>query len=220
MVLIPAGTLMRRKPVHIRTPFLIGKYPVTCGQFAAFVQASCYVQDGDDIGKWRKGRRRSDDHPVTFVNYGDAVAYCEWLSRKTHQAYRLPSELEWEYAARAGTTTAYYWGDDIENAARYAHLGLDYNFRQMATVYGRRLPNQFGLYDMLGSVREWCAGNEVRHVRYDPQHDENYREDSTYHIAKLKGGHDTRRLSVDFTDNSNSSVRHSEFGFRLCRNLS
>ena len=176
MVLIPPGEFMmgipteesRRekatddsaRPVHkvsIARPFWMGKNPVTRGEYAAFVEDTGYDADG---GQWRRTRfEQTDRDPVVNVRVADAEAYAEWLSRKTGRSYRLPSEAEWEYAARAGTLTARYWGDGFDDAPRYAHI------RGGGTVtVGEREPNAFGLYDMLGNVWEWTA--DIWHTDY------------------------------------------------------
>ncbi len=139
MVVVPAGTFtmgsrkdeedrsaednMDEDPLHdvtITMPFAVGKFEVTRGQFAAFVEAtghktgaSCYAWNGtewkDTAGKsWRDpGFAQTDDHPVACLSWDDAKAYVAWLAKETGKAYRLLSEAEWEYAARAGTTGPY-----------------------------------------------------------------------------------------------------------------
>ena len=137
-------------PVNIRQPFYLGRCPVTRLQFAAFVKAEKYDKAGAD---WRKpGFRQSGEHPVVNVSHDDAEAYVAWLGRKTGRVYRLASEAEWEYAARAGTTTAWFWGDTWDETHAYAHVEA----RQTVPV-GSLKPNGFGLYDMLGNVWEWVA---------------------------------------------------------------
>ena len=127
------------KPQHqvvIPKAFAIGKYPVTRGQFAAFVEATDHEMSRDlrvyrpqartllrrtSGGKWEKtssdwcypGFEQTDDHPVVTVRWEDAQTYVTWLTTKTGKAYRLPSEAEWEYACRAGTMTRYWWGNDL-----------------------------------------------------------------------------------------------------------
>lgn len=89
------------------------------------------------------------------VAYLSAENFCKWLSARTGKKYRLPTEDEWEYACRAGTTTKYYWGDDIESIDEYVwhDSNADYQTQPVAT----RKPNKFGLYDMLGNAAEWCT---------------------------------------------------------------
>ncbi len=170
--------------------FAIGKYEVTVGQFKNFVKAAkykteaeesggCYSWTGSewkqDAGKnWRNpGFSQTDDHPVVCVSWNDAMAYVKWLSKQTGQEYRLPTEAEWEYAARAGTTTARYWGDDPDKGCTFAN-GVDQTAKaqfkwtdimecQDGYLYtapmGRFRPNAWGFYDMLGNVWEWtCSG--------------------------------------------------------------
>lgn len=125
-------------------------------------------------GSWRKaGIPQNDDHPVVCVDPDDASAYVRWLSERTGRKYRLPSEAEWEYAARAGTATARFWGWEDSDACKHANvadssavraLGLDptKNFQCVddsvfTAPVGRYVPNTFGLHDVLGNVAEWTA---------------------------------------------------------------
>ena len=121
------------------------------------------------------GFEQTDEHPVVNVTWYDAMAFCEWLSRKEGKTYRLPTEAEWEYACRAGTKTRYYSGDDPETLAKVANIAdatytakfpdrVSSNARSRpatATCSPRRWanssPNAFGLYDMLGNAWQWCA---------------------------------------------------------------
>ncbi len=126
---------------------------------------------------WRDlGYRQTEREPVVCVNWQDARAYAEWLSRQTDKTYRLLSEAEWEYVARAGTKTARYWGEREEGQCRYVNgadsrtdlswrIGCDDGYARTAPV-GSYAANGFGLYDVLGNVHEWvedcwnesCAG--------------------------------------------------------------
>ncbi|MBT3071474.1 SUMF1/EgtB/PvdO family nonheme iron enzyme [Rhodomicrobium sp. Az07] len=168
MVVIPAGAFWMgskddegddserpRHRVTIPQAFALGKYPVT------FEEWDAYVADGgggflgfgtrykpDDNG-WGRGRR-----PVIDVSWDNAQAYVKWLSEKTGKLYRLPSEAEWEYACRAGTETAWFFGSSESDLDRYGWY-KDNSGRKTHPV-GEKLPNAFGLHDLHGNVWEWC----------------------------------------------------------------
>lgn len=151
------GWSVPRHPVRIAERFYLGRDQVTRGQFAAFVKATNREVAGCRGGEsWRSpGFAQTDDDPVVCVSAEDADAYVQWLSRATGKAYRLPSEAEWEYAARAGTTGAHYWGGDGAGACRHAATG---GCGLTGTVpVGRFPPNAFGLHDMLGEAWQWTA---------------------------------------------------------------
>ena len=180
------------KPVHSVTvpAFSMGKHEVTVGQFRRFVEASGYRTDaernadgnagcwslksGDDWDwvsgrSWRNpGFSVGDDHPAVCVSWNDAEAFVEWLGAQTGQAFRLPTEAEWEYAARAGSSTKYYFGNSESQLCRYgnhADSSTDFDWRnetcsdgvgkRTATV-GRYQPNSYGLNDLHGNVWEWA----------------------------------------------------------------
>jgi len=181
-----------RHRVRITKPFYLGTYHVTRGQFRQFVKDSGYKTDAEKDKKgsgwdldrmtfgynakysWRNaGFEQTDEHPVVNVSWNDAVAFCKWLSRKEGKTYRLPTEAEWEYACRAGTTTRYYSGDDPETLAKVANVA-DASFRAkfpdsddctirasdgyvFTAPVGKFKPNAFGLYDMHGDAWQWCA---------------------------------------------------------------
>jgi|CXWL01.1.fsa_nt_gi formylglycine-generating enzyme required for sulfatase activity len=139
------------KPQHevtIAYAFEISKYEVTFDEYDVFAKAANRALP-DDRG-WGRGKR-----PVINVTFDDAQAYVQWLSNKTGKQYRLPTEAEWEYAARAGTQTAYWWGNDIgKNNAVCDGCGSQWDNKQTAPV-GSFKPNVFGLYDTAGNVWEW-----------------------------------------------------------------
>jgi formylglycine-generating enzyme len=164
--------------------FSAGRFEITRREYRAFAEETrrsgpgCFVWDrdefrNDDAKDWRDpGYPQTDAHPVTCVSWEDAVAYVAWLSHKTSRRYRLLSEAEWEYAARAGTTTFRFWGDDVAESCSHAN-GADLavraqepaannwdvircNDRHAYTApVGSYRPNAFGLFDMLGNVEEW-----------------------------------------------------------------
>jgi hypothetical protein len=131
-------------------PF-IGRYEVTFEEYDRFVQAT--GRRLPDDGGWGRGKQA-----VIKVSWKDAVAYAEWLSRETGERYRLPTEAEWEYAARAGAESRYWWGDDIRQGAKvWANCdgcGSGWGDKQTAPV-GSFEPNAYGLYDTAGNVWEW-----------------------------------------------------------------
>ena len=144
----PAGLFKDEHPQHrvrITQPFYLGVHEVTVGQFRKFVEETGYKTDAEkgtggikgavgvdaktgEFGSseeysWRNaGFEQTDEHPVVNVSWNDAVAFCDWLSRKEGKTYRLPKEAEWEYACRAGTTTRYYYGDDPEGLASVGNV--------------------------------------------------------------------------------------------------
>jgi formylglycine-generating enzyme required for sulfatase activity len=163
--------------VRITKAFDLGKYPVTIGQFKTFAEATHSPADAN--GDERKGARprpwfpQADDHPMVNVSWNDARAFCEWLTAREggKVRYRLPTEAEWEYACRAGSTTLFPSGDDPEGLAKIANvadatarkrypswrwtIAADDGVLYTAPV-GKYAPNAWGLHDMIGNVWEWC----------------------------------------------------------------
>ena len=179
--------------VEISRPFWIGTTHVTVGQWAVFAEESGYQtlaeKQGWSYGAWNvpedqwdkyeggswkaPGFKQGDSNPVVCVTWYDAVAFCEWLSKKEGRTYRLPTEAEWEYCARGGTTTIYPWGDDPEDGEGWLN-GSDESTasRNLYTMFppfnwndgyiytapvGTFRKNAFGLSDPLGNTLAWCS---------------------------------------------------------------
>lgn len=200
------------KPVHkvtLTRPFYLGRYEVTVEQFRQFVEATGYATDAEqgtgfqgafgwnpdtmefkmnENYSWRNpGFVQSDAHPVVNVSWNDAMKFCSWLSSKEGKTYRLPTEAEWEYACRAGTTTRYSHGNDAEGSAKVGNVAdaaFETQFPQLKGVIqasdgytytspaGSFVSNPFGLYDMHGNVWEWCADwFGVEYYAKSPTHD-------------------------------------------------
>lgn len=169
---------VEEKPVHqvtIENNFAVGKYEVTRGQYAEFVKNSNYSPDTGcetwdlpsfnmDLTKsWSDPAFAQDgDHPVVCVSWHDAQAYVNWLSEYTGEQYRLLSESEWEYVARAGSTTKYSFGENIDS--KKANYGDE--FRKTTSV-GSYPANGFGLHDIHGNAAEWvtdCWADNYEHT--------------------------------------------------------
>jgi formylglycine-generating enzyme required for sulfatase activity len=141
----------------------VGKYPITRAEFAAFLADShyditstvCNVLGVGPGGTWdNPGFPQTENDPVTCMSYDNAMAYAAWLSQKTGHTYRLLSESEWEYAARAGTTTTFYWGNEVGTGhANCPGCGSRWDSKSTSPV-GSFAPNPFGLYDMSGNAWE------------------------------------------------------------------
>lgn len=151
--------------VRITRPFYLAVCELTVGQFGEFVSATNHRTDAEKDGvpaNWRSARTRgADSHPVTLVSWNDSAAFTEWLSGKERQRYRLPTEAEWEYACRAGSVTRYFFGDDEARLGEYEwyrpNSGYERNRLSGIQSVGQKKPNPFGLCDMHGNAREWCA---------------------------------------------------------------
>jgi len=193
----PAGCFADEYPRHrvrITQSFYLGKFEVTIGQFRRFSSETGYrtEAEADGQGGWGynpetgkcEGRRpiynwqtpgypQTDNYPVVDVSFHDALAFCQWLSKKEGRTYRLPTEAEWEYANRANTAKLYAGGDDpamlasyarvvnLERHAKFEHV-QDIEFQKgdpsaFPLPVGSLLPNGFGLYDVHGNVWEWVA---------------------------------------------------------------
>lgn len=160
VVAVPAGSFVMGMdkghkyeiPAHkvaIAKPFAIGRYEVTFDEWKVCVDEGGCDKEPDDH-KWGRGRR-----PVVNITAADAEKFTKWLSKKTGATYRLPSEAEWEYAARAGTTTAFFWGDEPgKNRANCRDCESEWSKKSSAPV-GSFPPNPWGIYDMHGNVWEW-----------------------------------------------------------------
>ncbi|MCY2991565.1 MAG: SUMF1/EgtB/PvdO family nonheme iron enzyme [Planctomycetota bacterium] len=166
-----------RHHVRITSPFRLGETEVTVRQFRTFVDQRGYTTDAEKGGggggrsapdapmssgrefTWRDlgGIASGDDYPVVNVSWNDAIEFCRWLSSKEETGYRLPTEAEWEFACRAGSTTRYFCGDDDEPLTKYAWHGKNSGWN--AHPVGSLAPNPFSLFDMIGSINEWCSDN-------------------------------------------------------------
>lgn len=138
-------------PVQIDYHFALGQFEVTFEEWEACAKELGCKAAPDDHG-WGKGL-----YPIINLTYADIQDYLKWISDKTKQTYRLPSEAEWEYAARAGTTTAYWWGDEVGiNNANCRRCGSQWSGHGSAPA-GSFKPNPWGFYDMNGNAWEWVA---------------------------------------------------------------
>ncbi len=170
MVVIPAGRFLMGSPpdeperrewegpqheVGIGKSFAMGVYTVTFDDYDRYCESTNREKPGD--ANWGRGNR-----PVINVSWEDAQAYCAWLSKQSGRNYRLPSEAEWEYACRSGTTTPFYFGGRITTDQANFDGNFTYNcsakgqYREQTAPVGTFPPNAFGLHDMHGNVWEWC----------------------------------------------------------------
>jgi formylglycine-generating enzyme required for sulfatase activity len=171
------GTDEFAKPTHVVTApnYYIGKYEVTFDQYDQFCEATKREKPSDE--GWGRG-----DLPVINVSWKDAVAFTEWLSKETGKTFRLPTEAEWEYAARGGKESPYWWGNDIGvGLTNCRDCGGEW--LQQTTPVGTYSANPYGLYDTSGNVYEWCLDHKNRNYVGAP-------EDGTAWLS----GDDTQRI--------------------------
>jgi len=222
------------KPVHdvCLDEFSMAKYDVTVGAFSRFVQESsyvteaeknggCYIHDGiswsmNSRANWRSpGFKQDDGHPVVCVTWNDAARYAAWLSCKEQKSYRLPSEAQWEYAARGGgRIERYAGGDDVDSLAWYSA-----NADGATHPVGLKKPNSLGLYDMSGNVWQWCADwYSQSYYRQSPRNNPTGPAEGTKKV--FRGGswfYDARGVRASYRDFAPAEYRSSYLGFRLVR---
>lgn len=227
--------------VTIHSAFGIGRYPVTLKEYGYFVTDTLrkpkplsfwnddlFWEESGDLSWANPGFPQSGDHPVVGVSYEDAVAYCRWLSKNIGRKYRLPSESEWEYCCRAGTTTAFWWGDDMihENAQfqktrAYRQEPVSDSFEQGTAPVKSFKPNPWGLYQMHGNVWEWCADPWTDDYYYAPPHG-GVRQKGDHGRAIIRGGcwlsipSKLRSAKRDWASRSHAS---NTIGFRVACDL-
>lgn len=220
----------RETPQHwvgIEQPIAMGRYPVTVGQWRQFVRATGWQGQGE-INWQSPGFRQTDEHPVVGVTWHDAQQYVRWLSAQTGQAYRLPSEAEWEYACRAGTRTAFSFGDDITPALANYDGNYTYNgspkgeYRQGTSRPGEFPPNPWGLFDMHGNVWEWVQ--DVVHDTYDgaPVNGTAWELGGDQSRRILRGGswlYNPRYLRSALRNGFSATLSNDIVGFRVVRDL-
>ncbi len=232
MVIVPPGIFrmgdlhgvgyfseMPIRAIHIGHAFAVGKFEVTFDEWAACVSDDgCNGYRPDDLG-WGRG-----DRPVVHVSWHDAKTYVRWLSRKTGKTYRLLSEAEWEYAARAGTRTMFSWGDWVGSGyANCAGCGSAWDDDLTAPV-GSFVPNGFGLHDMHGNVYEWVE--DCWHSGYEgaPSDGSAWTSGGLCQVRILRGGsyNDTPILVRSANRDGNlANDRYNLFsGIRVARALS
>lgn len=225
-------------PVRFDAPFAIGRFAVTVAQFEAFVTATGHpvpdrlftARDQDEAWIEQPGHSFRDpgfpqtpEHPVVGVTFADAGAYAAWLARETGRAYRLPSEAEWEYAARAGTRTPFWWGatittDQANYDGRHVYAdGVPGLHRRGTVPVASFAPNPFGLYQVHGNVWEWCADRwHADHVGAPA--DGSARTDGDAAIGVLRGGswlNGPWVLRAAKRMGDPRGFRHNSFGFRV-----
>ena len=233
LVVVPAGSFMMGSPVgekgrfinegplhevRIDYPLAVGVYAVTFDEWDACVSdGGCGGYHPGDKG-WGRGTR-----PVINVNWEDAQMYVKWLSWKTGKGYRLLSESEWEYVARAGTRTRYWWGDEIDrNRANCNGCGSRWDNKRTAPV-GSFSANAFGLYDVHGNVQEWVE--DCWNDSYDGAPEDGsawVSEDCDCYQRVLRGGswsYLPRNLRSTSRNRYATGNRNNFNGFRVARTL-
>jgi len=226
MVRLPAGTFTMgvtrgdptEQPGHkvtLARPFALGMYEVTVAEWRACVQG------GGCTDMPHMAASVTDMTPVHNVHWNDAAAYATWLSKRTGQKYRLPSEAEWEYAARGGTSGRFWWGETVGVAnANCENCGGFYD-RSAPLPVGSFKPNPLGLYDMNGGVAEWVADCWNSHYKGAPTDGGAWLQGDCRKRV-LRGGswrNDSDSLSVTSRLNYDIDVRYPANGFRIARDL-
>jgi len=242
--------------VSIENPFAISKFPITVGAFQAFVVTTGYVTEAErnseegcwgvkqdlSIGwlpteNWKSNRLNQDEnHPVVCVSWNDAQAYTKWLATETGFTYRLPTEAEWEYAARGGSKSKYYYGNNAIEVCQYINHA-DYQMIKAwqadtavstcddgyltTSPVGQYPANGFGLYDSYGNVWEWvldCYKPSLDGIGADPL----VRTESGCEEHTLRGASwasQTVGITSSYRNSGRAGVPTVDYGFRVVREL-
>lgn len=242
MVSIPGGRFQMgsaegegdgdERPQHSVTvkPFLISRYLITQAQWQIVAKLPKINHDFDPDPSNFKGSKR----PVERVSWHEAIEFCARLSRKTGHEYRLPSEAEWEYACRAGTTTPFHFGETITtDLANYQGTDWEYGgkvypgsygagpkgvYREQTTDVGSFPPNAFGLYDMHGNVWEWCLDHWHENYEGAPTDGSAWISGGDADLRLLRGGswvNNPRNCRSAIRFRNYPDIRNSSIGFRL-----
>jgi formylglycine-generating enzyme required for sulfatase activity len=226
MIVVPAGTFMmgsaegeglkEEQPQHqvtISRPFAVGKYDVTFAEWDVCVAAGACPKVSNNA--WGRG-----DRPLILVSWEEAKGYVTWLKRMTGKDYRLLTEAEWEYAARAGTTTRYPWGDEIgKNNANCLGCDSRWDNKQTAPV-GSFKPNAFGLYDMHGNVFQWVEDCYKGNYEGAPTAGSAVTSGDCSRVLRGGSWDDTPgNLRSAYRTWNDSGLRFSYVGFRVGRTL-
>jgi formylglycine-generating enzyme required for sulfatase activity len=231
------GRAMYQGPQHgvtLTKPFCMGTHAVTVGQFKAFVKEFDYQTEAekgngatrlfpgrtweqDAKANWRNpGYEQTDNHPVVCVSWNDAKAFCDWLSAKEHKTYALPTEAQWEYGCRAGSSTYYYFGDDAKELAQFAWYLV--NAESKAHPVGQRKPNAWGFFDMHGNAWQWTADwFAPDYYLKSPENDPPGASASLTRVLRGGGWADsTAHCNSVFRNRAHTpSERYAHFGFRV-----
>jgi formylglycine-generating enzyme required for sulfatase activity len=231
--------LPAQAPKHrarITKPFWLGVHEVTRGQFRRFVEDRGYQTEAERDGKggsgfvdgqwiqdprfvWNRelGFEQADDHPVVNVTWNDVTAFCKWLSEKEGETTHLPSEAQWEYACRAGTTAAWCSGEDEEALKEYGWFF--FNADDRSHPVGQKLPNAWGLFDMHGNVWEWCQDwFGERYYASSPMEDPPGASGGSDRVSRGGGWHNVASIGrASFRDRYVPGSRRGYVGYRLAR---
>ena len=237
LVVLPAGSFVMgdangapsEQPAHrvtITQPFAVGRYEVTVGEFLAFAQDSQHLVH-------MKLERSDPQRPMHLVSWQDANDYVDWLSKQTGERYRLPSEARWEYAARAGSSARYYFGNAISDICKHANLadlsagklyrdwqvvGCNDGFGRLAPV-GQLQPNGFGLYDVAGNVSEWVAECGLPSYRQAPNDGSTAKGGNCTSHGHRGGSWDSSPEELQSAYRNSASSANQDRGFRVVREM-
>lgn len=201
------------KPIHQVTikPFAITKYPISVREWneCSAAKACTFTATG------------KDDAPVTNVSWSDAKQFVAWLAGTTQKPYRLPSEAEWEYAARGGTQTKYWWGDQLQPGIVNCKNCTDAAGTEQPVKVGSFKPNPFGLYDMGGGVDQWVEDCWHKTYHGAPSDGSPWTAgDCSSHVIRSGSWkNDARYVRPANRDSYDTNVRYPTHGFRVALSL-
>ncbi|GHA15066.1 hypothetical protein GCM10008090_25780 [Arenicella chitinivorans] len=242
--------------ISLKNPIAMSKYPITVGSFQTFVATTGYVTEAEmrsdegcwgiktdlSIGwlpteNWKTNRLNQDEsHPVVCVSWNDAQAYTKWLTAETGFRYRLPTEAEWEFAARGGSEGKYYYGNDATTVCQYINhadyqmikaWGADTAVSTCDDGYlttspvGKFPPNGFGLYDAYGNVWEWvldCYKPNLEDISADPL-DHINAECKERTLRGASWASQPVGITSSYRNKDEASFRTVDYGFRVVRDL-